>query len=115
MQRLRRANVETADEPGQEDFGWYFRFTVGGVAYLLVVGCRPDNGEGGEWIGEIERQVTIFGMILGRHRRGIRLQAAQVLHSVLIGSPEISDVRWHAAAAFRSGNEDAGALEPSAA
>ena len=48
---LQRHGIQTGD-PGQEDFGWYFRFEVEGKAHLFVLGYRPVEGD---WLGNIER------------------------------------------------------------
>jgi hypothetical protein len=41
MDRLRSAGIETGTEPGQEDDGWYFEFTVGSrEGGVLVQGVR---------------------------------------------------------------------------
>jgi len=49
MERLRATGYKTADEPGQEDFGWYFDFEVPAGPHCCVIGYQPDDPEG-QWI-----------------------------------------------------------------
>lgn len=103
---LRRDGHE-AGETGQEDFGWYFNFRVGGVAHCLVTGYRPgDDSNKGEWIGWLERSRTFF------RGRGITPEAAQAVHNVLAGSQQVTDIRWHLRFDFDAGNEDSAAATP---
>ena len=56
ISRLREAGTETDAEPEQEDFGWYFRFSVPEGRHCCVVGYRPDQGSEGLWIAWVERE-----------------------------------------------------------
>ena len=113
MHRLRHAGVSTDPEPGQEDFGWYFNFTLGEGEHCLVVVFRPGNNEAGAgvWIAWLERKTGFVGALLGGRKRGIPTAAVSAVHRAL-ASPEVSNVRWHDRAEFESGNEERGSQEP---
>jgi hypothetical protein len=97
---LRGRGVETAAEPGQEDFGWYFTFEAGGAEHCLVLVLQPADGDDpARWIGEIERSAGFISSILGGRRRGISPAALQAIHDVLSSSPAIRNVSWHEAGA----------------
>jgi hypothetical protein len=111
---LHKGGIETDDEPGQEDFGWYFGFRVGETDYQLVLGHRPEDGpENGLWIGWLERNVGLFASIMGRRKHGIGPEAAAAIHTVLSRAPEVGEVRWHHWRDFDAGREE-GAAEPTA-
>jgi hypothetical protein len=56
IQELGNRSFKTDDEPGQEDFGWYLNFKIGGTASTFLLGYRPDNkNNAGTWIGWLER------------------------------------------------------------
>jgi hypothetical protein len=93
----------TADEPAQEDFGWYFRFSVGGKRHLFVVGRRPVEGD---WLGSIERIPFLF------LKRPVDRDASLALHAALADGEVFHDVRWHDADAFDAGREDEWSAEP---
>ena len=113
MDRLRSAGYGVGAEPGQEDFGWYLSFEVAGRPYCLVLGYRPgEEGEQGEWIGWLERELGFFASILGRREKGVEEAAPRAIHTVLNAAPEITDIRWHEAAAFRAGREEEGTAAP---
>jgi hypothetical protein len=105
--------VSTAEKPGQEDFGWYFDFTVDGIEHTFVISHRPgDTGEEVEWIGWLERSRGLIGSLLGARNRGIQTAAALAIHKILKSSPEINDLRWHFDKDFTTGREDLGTPEP---
>ena len=106
---LRKNGVKTDDAPDQEDFGWYFGFQVAGGEHTFVIGFRPDDKT---WIGWLERNRGFARSILGLRKRGIDPSAQQVLHSALLGSPEIRNVRWHFHGDFDKGREERGTLNP---
>jgi len=111
--RLRSQGVTTDDEPGQEDFGWYFNFQLGDDKFCFVLGLRPDDeGDDGSWLGFLERNVGLLGSLLGRRSKGISAEAAHAIHLAVAGAPEIEAVRWHTKKDFDTGNEERGALEP---
>mgnify|MGYP006908254075 CR=1 FL=1 len=111
--RLRSQAVATDDEPGQEDFGWYFNFQLGDDTYCFVLGFRPDDeGEDGSWLGFLERSVGLIGSLLGRRSRGIPVEAARAIHGALSNASEITEVRWHTKKDFDARAEELGVKEP---
>ena len=44
--RLREGGIKTEDEPGQEDFGWYFNFEVQAGKHSCIMGFRPGDDRG---------------------------------------------------------------------
>jgi len=111
---LRRQGLQTEDEPGQEDFGWYLNFKFDGVGYSFVILYRSDDvREGATWIGVLERNRGLIGSIFGRRKYGLSASAADTVHLALKSSPAIRDVRWHAQEDFDKGDES-GAESPSA-
>ena len=93
MARLRAAGYKTADEPGQEDFGWYFDFEVPAGTHCVVLGYQPDDPEG-QWILTLERSRGLIGSVFGRRNKGIDEEAVQAIDSVLAGASEIRDLQW---------------------
>ena len=94
--QLRAAGVATSDEPGQEDFGWYFTFTVDGAEHCFVVGFQPNEPlKGDRWLGSIERHVGFLRSLLGGRRRDISSKAVEAIDAVLKASPDIRNVVWH--------------------
>jgi hypothetical protein len=90
MGRLRERGIKTDDEPGQEDFGWYFDFQVAGAWHCCVLGAEHE----GEWHLWLERSRGFFGSLLGLRKVGINLEAVEAIREVLTGTPEIQDLRW---------------------
>jgi len=109
-QQLRSKGHQAADEPGQEDFGWYLIFKVANVSHCLVVGYRPDDAA---WIGWLERDRGLVGSLLRRRSRDIQPAAVVAIHEILSGSPQIRDVKWHFAHDFDHGREDLAKPDPS--
>ena len=93
MTRLREAGIKTDDEPGQEDFGWYFCFEVPAGSHCCVLGYQDDEPEG-LWHLSIERNRGFIGSILGRRNSGIDDAAVQAIHNVLSNAPEIRELEW---------------------
>ena len=92
----RARGIETSDEPGQEDFGWYFDFKVSGQFHTFVLGFQPNRPEAGDqWIGSVERAAGFLSSIFGGRRKNILPEAIECLNQVLISAPEIRDVQWH--------------------
>ena len=112
MERLQQAGLTTDPEPGQEDFGWYFKFAVPEGHHCCVIGYRPGDldGEAGTWIAWLERERGFLGSVLGGRRRGIASSAVEAIHKAL-DAPEIANVRWHGQRDFDKGQED-GSREP---
>jgi hypothetical protein len=110
---LRKQDVKTDEEPGQEDFGWYLNFEVSGNGHCFVIGHRPTGeSETGTWIGWLERSRGFIGSVLGGRKRGIQPLAAEAIHKVLSSSPLIRDVRWHFQRDFDTGREERGTVSP---
>jgi hypothetical protein len=104
--QLHVRSVETENEPGQEDFGWYVRLRFGGARYFLLVSLRPDNVlEGRTWILCIERDRGLLGSAFGLPRRGIDPAVPELLNAILTGAHEIEDVRWYSSDEFDKENE----------
>jgi hypothetical protein len=113
IQRLRSQGITTDDEPGQEDFGWYFNFRIGDARYCLVLGWRPeDDAESGTWMGVIERNLGLIASLLGRRSRGLEREASLAVHLALADAPEIGEVRWHLKKEFDALREELGVPEP---
>ena len=107
-----RAKGCKAEEPGQEDFGWYFNFEVEGVEHCCVLGYRPEHNDEGSWIGWMERSRGSIGSIFGGRQRGILLAASRAIHDILSNSSQIRDIRWHLKRDFDEGKEEAGPTQP---
>jgi hypothetical protein len=99
---LRRRGYR-ADEPAQEDFGWYFRFWAGAGAHLFVVGRRPVEGD---WLGSIERVPFLF------LKRTADPAAADAIYEALSDASIFQSLRWHFAEVFDAGNEEDGSPFP---
>jgi hypothetical protein len=94
--QLRGRGIPTSDEPGQEDFGWYFTFTIDAAEHCFVLGFQPNDPlRGDRWLGSIERHVGFWRSIFGGRRRDISPKAVQAIDAALRSSPEILDVVWH--------------------
>lgn len=94
--RLRDNGVSTEPDPTQEDFGWYFQFTVNNKKYRLIIGFQPnDTSTGDRWIGEIERTTGLLGTLLGRRHGDIDEAAVNVVNEVLNASPEVNELKWY--------------------
>jgi hypothetical protein len=108
--KLREQGIETDVEPGQEDFGWYFAFRVGGVPHCFVLGFQPNDPEkGDQWLGSIERHAGLLASLFGGRNRGVRPDAVRAIHSALSSSPDISALQWREP---RSRSEEAGSPTP---
>ena len=91
--RLRDIGIRTEDEPGQEDFGWYFNFGVAAGKHCCVLGYQDDGPEG-KWRLWLERNRGLIGSIVGRRSSGIDSAAIQVVQSILSNAPEIQELEW---------------------
>lgn len=97
---MRSRGVETDEDPGQEDFGWYFCFDCGGASYCFVVAFQPNDPDSGDhWIGWIERDASLIGTLFGARRRGIKVEAVTAIDQTLRSHPEIAHITWHDRAA----------------
>jgi hypothetical protein len=112
IEQFKNQGVETNEEPGQEDFGWYVIFSVHAMPHCFVFSFRPPDGaEDGRWIGWVERTGALR-TLLGRRTKDVDTSAVEALHRILMAAPVIHDVRWHSQPDFDRGNEDDGQLAP---
>jgi hypothetical protein len=96
MGELRKLGFSTANEPGQEDFGWYFTFHAGGTEHCVVITFQPnDPATGDQWLGWVERQVGFLGSVLGGRKRGILPEAVEAVDTALKSSSDIRGLTWH--------------------
>ena len=93
MTRLREGGVETDPEPGQEDFGWYFNFTVPAGTHCCVIGYQPDEPHG-VWHLWLERSRGFVASIFGRRNHGIDEEAVNAIDRALRSSSEVSEINW---------------------
>jgi hypothetical protein len=93
MAQVHTSGVRTADEPGQEDFGWYFEFEVPVGKYFCLIGYQEDHPEG-RWNLWLERSRGFLGSILGMRKRGTDAAAVQALQDILGKAPEIRELEW---------------------
>ena len=93
IDRLQKAGVETDDEPGQEDFGWYFGFKAAAGTHCCVLAYQEDEPEG-VWHLWLERSRGLFGSLLGRRGHGIDDFAVPVINDALVSAPEIRELKW---------------------
>lgn len=111
--RLRAAGATTDEQPGQEDFGWYFNYAVAEGPHTCVVGLRPGNrGDEPDWVLWTERRRALLGSLAGGRSRGVDPSAVALIHRALSTAPEITRLRWHERRAFDAGREDGAAAEP---
>lgn len=113
IEQLTADGIKCDAQPGQEDFGWYFNFSVDDEEYCWVCAFRPaDETEPGIWIGWIEKATGFLAGIFGGREKNIQRSASLEIHKVLVNSSEISNIRWHIRADFERGNEDAAHSSP---
>lgn len=109
--RLRETGARTDDEPGQEDFGWYFDFEVPEGTHTCVISLRPGEAGGApDWVVWVERSRGLLGSMLGGRRRGIAPSATARLHDALSRAPEVTALRWHEQRDFDVGRDEAAPL-----
>ena len=98
IQELRNRGIKTADEPRQEDFGWYFTFDIAGTRHCFVITFQPNNpAQGDRWLGWLERQTGLVGSLLGGRKWGIKREAIVAIDAALRNHPEIHNLNWHEA------------------
>lgn len=96
IERLRAQGLGTAEEPGQEDFGWFFTFFAGGAEHCFVIGFQDnDSVTGDQWLGFVERDTGFFSSIFGGRNRHISPEAIQAIDTALRSSPAIQRITWH--------------------
>jgi hypothetical protein len=106
--QLKVAGIVVDSKIGQEDFGWYLGFQVGQQEYQFVIGYKPDE----YWIGWLERNKGLIGSLFGARNRGIGVDAANAIHSVLRSSDKIQDIRWHYKKDFDDLKEELASTSP---
>jgi hypothetical protein len=86
------ARHDAAVEPmiGQKDAGWLVRFRFRGANYDFVTRYRGPN-----WVGVLERRLSIVGRLFHRGQKNVEFLALQLLDEVLTSSGLISDIWWH--------------------
>jgi hypothetical protein len=112
--RLREAGLKTDDEPGQEDFGWYFDFELPEGRHCCVLGYRPGDIDdaNGDWIVWLERSRGLIGST-GLHARQRRPRGR--FHGSGrpgAGRPEVGSLRWHLRQDFDANREDLAGERP---
>ena len=113
MSRLAARSIQTAPEPGQEDHGWYFDFSLPEGDHCLVLGFRPADGDDpAVWVAWLERRRGFVASLFGGRKRGISPAAVQAVHGVLAGAEEVSCLRWHTQEDFDRGEEVKGVPTP---
>jgi len=92
---LQGRGYTTSDEPGQEDFGWYFSVDVGGESHCVVVGFQPnDESKGDCWIGSVERNAGFLKSILGKRNQGVHSELIEAIGSVLSETSDVINIEW---------------------
>lgn len=80
------------DTPGQEDFGWYFNFQVGGVSHTFLLARNEDEED--SWYGWLERNAGCLATLIGGRKRGILPEASIVIEETLSASGRVSNQEW---------------------
>lgn len=138
IEELTKKGVDCDKEPGQEDFGWYFNFSVNKVVYCLVCAFRlgedqdqnqekdqekeqdqekkkeaaSTEAENGDWIIWIERSAGFMASLFGARNKGLDEAVPKLIHSTLSANPAITNIKWHRKKDFDSGREDLALASP---
>jgi hypothetical protein len=138
IEELTKKGVDCDKEPGQEDFGWYFNFSVNKVVYCLVCAFRlgeeqdqnqekdqekeqdqekkkeaaSTEAENGDWIIWIERSAGFMASLFGARNKGLDEAVPKLIHSTLAANPAITNIKWHRKKDFDSGREDLALASP---
>ena len=99
MEELVEAGIAVEAEPGQEDFGWYFGFSVEDEKYCAVI---AGDGEG-EWYVVVERACGFLGSVFGGRHRNVGRPGVAAIENVLSRSDRIANLRWTTWEEFRAG------------
>jgi hypothetical protein len=97
--KLKAKGISVVGEPEQEDFGWYVRYMMNGVAYCAVIG----NKESKSWYVVIELVRGLFSSMLGQRHKNISAAAIEAIDAALREEPRITDVLWFHWGQFRKG------------
>jgi hypothetical protein len=96
IQQLRAQGLRTDDEPGQEDFGWFFNFQIGEVKHCFVIGFQPnDRATGDRWLGSVEHHAGFWKSLFGGRKRGVLPEAIQAIDKALQSNQEIRRIVWN--------------------
>jgi len=98
-----------ADEPGQEDFGWYMFYEVDGASVCIVGGVEPEERI---WTFEIENNVPFFKRLFGGESKNINPKCIQLVDDCLKDNEQIRNVRWHIKKEFEKGKDENGSDKP---
>lgn len=109
IQQLANSGIKVDPKPGQEDFGWYLTFQCGARSYDFILGYNPD----GYWMGWLERRRGFLASLFGMRNKGIQPDAANAIHSLLVSSGFVSQIRWHTQKNFNALKEEFGSKTPS--
>ena len=94
--RLAERGID-ADEPGQEDWGWYLGASHGKRVYFVGVGGnaaeRADDPNWGEWRLMVEKRRSLWERLAGREQMTADDELLRTLRSILEAEPDIRDVR----------------------
>jgi len=111
--KLQMDGVDCDPAPGQEDFGWYFNFSLDKAEYCCVCLLREADGDDPAlWVLWIERNTGFFAGLVGARDKNISADSSKLMHEILSKSPDISHLRWHYKKDFDSGSETAGSETP---
>ncbi|MRI91089.1 hypothetical protein FGE12_23280 [Aggregicoccus sp. 17bor-14] len=95
IQELRACGVDADPEPGQEDFGGFLRYRVGGIPHCFLLGLVPgDELEAACWAGWFEREVGFLATLFGGRQRGVSPEAVAAVGDILASSAFIRDLQW---------------------
>jgi hypothetical protein len=108
IDKLKAQNgVQVDEEPGQEDWGWYFCAAVGPRRFLVGVGLCEDEDAPNTWLVFVESELGwLKRKLLGQTDHAELLLVCEAFDHVLKSEPLISDVRWHEAADWMKARED---------
>jgi hypothetical protein len=104
MGELAQRGVRVDDEPGQEDFGWYFEYSVNEERYCLVI---SSDGEG-EWYLVLERACGMLASLFGGRHRNVGSGGLDVVREILEQLDKVENLRWLPWKQFRQGGVLAG-------
>ena len=99
------------EDPSQEDHGWYVTFRLNGLLYDLVASYAPTN-DAQRWLLSLERSVGLLRSMMGQRRRGVTIEAVQLINDILQASAECQDVKWLFFSDVRRGNLQNGSDDP---